>query len=941
MERLSSLLPGTTLLTVNRRLAAHLREEHADEQERSGATVWRTPDIVPINSWMRQCWLALLNRNRPLHHRPFPLGELEPVQVQTLLTPMQERTLWQRIIEESGDHDFLLRPDAAAGHAMEAWHLLHGWRVEGWQRFIDHDPDCATFHRWAEQYHTLCRKQGWLDQAGLPDLLTDVVEHLPLPDGVMLAGFDDISPQISTLLDALSRQGVAVSQLSDETISATAVRLPCSDPISELRLAALWSRRRLITHQQNPRRDDDARKRDPMTIAIVVPDLAGRRAEVARVMRQHLHPGSSLESRAPERPLFNISMGERLSDYPLVADALLILKAIRSPLDVAGYGRLLTSPFLAGGQREWSNRCSLDATLRRLGQTHLSLTTLRTICRRLIRFGRPIPPCPILERHLDQFLTLVDTLESGPVQRPGSAWATLLSQLLEAMGWPGERTLESTEYQTVEAWRNALSTLTGLERIDGGLWTLSDALEHLSRIIRETTFQPQSPQAPVQVLGTLEAAGEKFDALWVMGMTDDRFPGAPSPNPLLPWPLQRQHSLPRATAERERLFAERVVNRLKGAAPLVIFSHAEMEEDRALSPTPLIMDLPTPDGMTVATETLSDLTPLLTREAIHHPPLPLWLFQQAQATPVVEWVALDTHAPPLSKKERENPVYGGSGVLKAQAACPFQAVMHYRLRSEPLDEPQPTLTPLERGTVVHTALHRLGAWIKDSETLATHSEEEGRVQIEQIAREVIDAERPALKSRGLSTPFLKRETLRLQTILERWLTLERGRELPFTIAHRESALEAKLAGITFSIRADRIDKLEDGSHLLLDYKTAATLSAKSWFGPRPEEPQLPLYAIALEQRVSAIAFAQTRPESSRFIGIADREEYQPGIRAWQALMDEETPESWQKVLDGWKETLISLAEAYGAGAAPVDPRPKACDHCPYPAICRIFERGVA
>src|ERR1700747_974209 len=51
-----------------------------------------------------------------------------------------------------------------------------------------------------------------------------------------------------------------------------------------------------------------------------------------------------------------------------------------------------------------------------------------------------------------------------------------------------------------------------------------------------------------------------------------------------------------------------------------------------------------------------------------------------------------------------------------------------------------------------------------------------------------------------------------------------------------------VGGLKLRLRADRIDLLENGQRLLLDYKSGE-VSVKDWEGERPDEPQRPLYAI--------------------------------------------------------------------------------------------------
>jgi len=96
--------------------------------------------------------------------------------------------------------------------------------------------------------------------------------------------------------------------------------------------------------------------------------------------------------------------------------------------------------------------------------------------------------------------------------------------------------------------------------------------------------------APVQVMGMLEAAGLRFDHLWIMGLHDEALPAPANPNPFLPTSLQRQHKLPHSSAERELEFANKLAERLLASAPDVVLSYPEREGDRTLSPSPLVAD---------------------------------------------------------------------------------------------------------------------------------------------------------------------------------------------------------------------------------------------------------------------------------------------------------------------------------------------------------------
>ena len=62
------------------------------------------------------------------------------------------------------------------------------------------------------------------------------------------------------------------------------------------------------------------------------------------------------------------------------------------------------------------------------------------------------------------------------------------------------------------------------------------------------------------------------------------------------------------------------------------------------------------------------------------------------------------------------------------------------------------------------------------------------------------------------------------------------------------------------LRLDRLDRLNDGSLLVIDYKSG-NVAIKSWELPRPDDVQLPLYAafgLDRERETGGLVFAKVR-----------------------------------------------------------------------------------
>jgi ATP-dependent helicase/nuclease subunit B len=141
--------------------------------------------------------------------------------------------------------------------------------------------------------------------------------------------------------------------------------------------------------------------------------------------------------------------------------------------------------------------------------------------------------------------------------------------------------------------------------------------------------------------------------------------------------------------------------------------------------------------------------------------------------------------------------------------------------------------------------------------------------------------------------------------------------------------------VPLEIRVDRVDRLADGTIVVIDYKSGQG-TPRRWAGPRPDPVQLPLYAAFRSEPPGAVALALLPLAKSGFVGLAARDGVLPEVRALAATRRAELRAlDWPALLAGWREALTALALGYAAGAAAVDPAAGACEHCPLGALCRI------
>jgi ATP-dependent helicase/DNAse subunit B len=187
--------------------------------------------------------------------------------------------------------------------------------------------------------------------------------------------------------------------------------------------------------------------------------------------------------------------------------------------------------------------------------------------------------------------------------------------------------------------------------------------------------------------------------------------------------------------------------------------------------------------------------------------------------------------------------------------------------------------------------------------------------------------------------YLELEELRLTALVGEWLDYEAAR-LDFEVLGTEVARPVELGGLALNLRLDRIDRLNDGSLLVIDYKTG-DVSPKSWELPRPDDVQLPLYAgFALdpEEVLGGLVFAKVRAGEQGFAGrVGDAAATLfDGLKGNNSLV--KVGLQLEQLLD-WRDYIEQLARDFVAGRAEVDPReyPKTCERCGLHTLCRVQE----
>lgn len=840
-------------------------------------------------------------------------GDIEASDVPyRVLAPQPERLLWAAVIRESLGEDeaaALFDVSGLAAEASVANELLEIWS-------LDFEParageEARRMIAWRNAFWARCRQRNWVSAAAHRVWQVGLVERGLgcLPARVTLAGFDRLDPLERRLCDALVARGTRVEHLQpDEATAAAAAveQVVLDDADAECRAAVQWAA-------------DVLAGAPGATIGIVVPDLSARRARLTRLLDHAFAPYAVGARHAQRQRPYNLSLGLRLAELAPISIALSLLRLAASAHGFAQteLGALLNRPYWGADVTEADARARFDLMLRARLPLRTTLAGVIRFARRSIVEGLPLKQTTNAFEHLGHLLDKV------PARQLPSAWRDTLDRLLAALGWPGERSLSSHDFQACSAFRDALDALPGLDDIVGPV-SLGAAIAHLTEACRERVFQPETEGVPrIQVLGMLEAASERFDAVWVMGMNDHLWPPPVRPSPLLPAELQRDTGCPNASPEIQLAFAGGIHRRLLHAGAQIVFSSAARDGESELRVSPLVAGLPKSDRTPPRAPTLGERR---------------CAARLAAGVDLLERIE-DHVAPALIDGDA---VRGGTGLFRTQAICPAWAYFRHRLGAEPLETPVEGLDARERGSLVHAVLERFwrGRSSRDLASLGAA----GRVSAIAAAVDAGIALFCAQRETALPPRFLALERSRLIALLELWLAFEDKREAAFSVMACEQKVEVEIDGIALRLVADRIDLLDDGRRLILDYKTGATIDASSWAAERITEPQLPIYAtrVASEHPLAGIAFAQVRLSAQKFAGIAADSGLLPGVAGLEGagkLFDASRFPDWEAVLAHWRTALGNIAAEIRRGEAAVRfTRERDLEYCELRPILRLPER---
>jgi ATP-dependent helicase/nuclease subunit B len=784
-----------------------------------------------------------------------------------------------------------------ARSAASTWRMLQEWQAGAAEEWImaGLSPDQQAFLRWSGEFRSRCESSGWITVDELPALLTADVAAGLFDSGVsplLFVGFDEWSPARQHLREALAERGVTIELAGVQQPASRVSAHHCLNQDEELYAAANWAATQLREHAT-------------ASIGIVIPDLAARADQVRRVFLDVLAPAWRTTGVPPGLPL-NISYGRSLAVTPSVHAALLLMRLTTRKVAFSELSQLLRSPWFRNGSSEAAERARFEIRLRDTQRIELALTDIHGDCSKYAPGFLPVLDC------------LIERAQQNE-RRSAAEWGHWLTELLQAVGWPGDVSPDSETWQTLQAWNELLATFAATADLQGKL-TQGEASAGLLQFAQQRLFQPEGTHNGIQVMGALEAAGQEFELLRVCGMARELWPDASRPDPYVPLKLQRRLGLPDSSPLRVYEHTALLTQRLLGSAAEVVVSWPGTMDEEALSLSPLI------------TRAISTTT---------SQGIPLWKHEMLAAH---QLEALnDDSAPPWSEGAR---VRGGASVLNLQAVSPFNAFVEKRLGAFEVRRPPVGIDAMQRGNLTHAALEYFYTDIADRATLEnlTPAQREAQLQAAIVkAAQEIPGSRNAFIRRLIDLELIQ-QSLRINEFIE--VDLKRP---DFQVIELEKKHDVSFGPVSLQLKLDRLDRLASGQEFVIDYKTGQ-VKRQDWNPAKVRNLQLPFYVTVVAPKADAVAFAQVSVQGIEFDGVGVDSTGIAGIRSpgrkqvvqvrYQFPQTADVIESWDELRDEWAMLLLDLAEQFARGDFRLDPKNPGSARSQFAVLSRIYDAGV-
>ncbi|UOF93810.1 MAG: PD-(D/E)XK nuclease family protein [Bordetella sp.] len=778
----------------------------------------------------------------------------------------EEKISWEKILIEQEKSSSLNFKDTAQ-LAMEANYIMHEWDI-----FIPKNLETREY-----QIFSNCRNLYKFhlktihaeDFNGLYNRILTALKtgNLKIPKYLVLFGFSSYSSRLRKLISAISLIGVKLFELvySNKNKTKYLIRYKFNSSNSEWKNAIDWALKKLI-HNKTKR------------YAIAVSNLTESISFIHRIINQVLIQNNALFF----FPFINISscVQRDLISWPAIKSILFWFKILddfsnhgNCSAEICGKALILGYCF---HDISYADKYSfIDVQWRRKNKKKIEISEFLDALGSKSKLAKGLQSAISIWKQIGIYAKIDD-------------WIIVMKKSLEAIGFPGERILDVIGFQLMKKLEDLFYNFSALKysfrKLNG-----AESIELIRELSKSLSFIPTyNLLTCLDILDISEIEGKYWDGLWILGLNSDVLSQKVKINPFIPLKILKKYRVPGMVVGNEIEHSLNLYQSISFNAETVIVSHSQIENQDNLSPSSLIANIP-----------LSECKNNYSSNRIS----------------LNEEVLQDENGPKIFPLEIGS--YGGSDLLNIHSKNPQWSFLRYRLgaRALPLYSEDVRMSNI-RGNFLHRILELAWRFFRNQKILYDSLEKEN---FQYLLKDFIH-KASIIELNSYSEILRELECNRANIILQNWFKIESARNL-FFVEAIEKTFFWTYGPLKIKVRIDRIDRLEDGSIAIIDYKTGNFLSnfESDWSEARPKNIQLPLYALILSQQkiklnLSALILARINTKCVQAEGLSIIDTGFENVKSFQKSKFFKKI-SLEDAIFIWKKSIHELAEEFSNGIA--------------------------
>jgi len=786
-----------------------------------------------------------------------------------LLTKYQEHVLWSKYLSEYSTKYSLLLNNSILNKAKEAWNLIHQWRLpikeKNWLSFCT--KDVHNFYYWYKSFKNLCTKNKWITYSEIYNYIYKKNKKNKNYEHLILIGFNHISPSLKKILDMYVWK---MMYLSYKNSSNKIQIFEIENLKKEKYFAIKWALKEL---KNNPNKK----------IKIIAPNLFLERKNWEK-LSEIFFIKNNIQ--------YYISEKNNMLEHPLVQVLLNLLK-MKIIGDYKYIRKIIISPYILGGEKEKISRHFLYLEL--MGVFHLKWTL-----KDFQKYIQKKKKTPLLLKIIINIIKEKELKHSKI-----SVWLKFFKKILKISGWPGNQKLNDLEYKTIILVKKIFTKFQEIGLVVKSKISAAQAIDYLSYLFSITSLSSKmSSNIQIYIIDIIENFEILCDKIWICQMHINNFLNISLPNSFIPESMYSIFQFSYFDIAYQKECIKNKILQWKMQSNTVILSYNKKSQ--------IYFD--------ISNFFFQNFKKIEKKNIID-------FYQNENKLPKI-WDLIKEKKSVYSLNNIEiNNFKGGYDVFKTQLQCPFKSVSRYRWKIKNTKE-KIYWNAKEQGIVIHKILKEIWKQLKNQkELLYLFKNNQIYFFINNIVSCILSSYFYKL-GYHYKKIFFQIEIQRITKLVFDWLLIESQRT-PFSVISNEKKIFKYIGKIPIKIQIDRIDQLQNGKKIIIDYKTGHRISRK--LIENLYEPQLPLYAIM--QNSNGIAYAYINTKSMGFYGIGEissKDFFYKKIHYNSKFICI----SWEKQLNNWLNNFKKLSKKFYLGLAIIKPSIISCNYCEFYNFCQ-------